>query len=117
MTSAVRYPVSVRRRDESLANYPGPSPEFVAHPWLRSMAETTLAGELSALRSAIVVPLGPASPVDAAEPCRVVAEQGAGQHVPSRAVRTEPSRLAIFASTPHSRRAKRDAPGAAEARV
>ncbi len=60
-TSAVRYPVFVRRRDGSLANYSGSSPEFVAHPWLREMVETTLAGELSALRSAIVIPLGRAS--------------------------------------------------------
>ncbi len=33
-TSAVRYPVFVRKRDGSLANYSGSSPEFVAHPWL-----------------------------------------------------------------------------------
>lgn len=44
-----------------LANYPGSSPELVAHPWLRDMIETTLAGELSALPSAIVIPLGRAS--------------------------------------------------------
>jgi hypothetical protein len=60
-TSAVRYPVFVRRRDGTLANYPGSNPEFVAHPWLRDMVETTLAGELSALPSAIVIPLGRAS--------------------------------------------------------
>ncbi len=60
-TSAVRYPVFVRRRDGTLANYPGSGPEFVAHPWLREMIETTLVGELSALHSAIVVPLGRAS--------------------------------------------------------
>ena len=57
-TSAVRYPVFVRKRDGSLRNYAGSGPEFVAHPWLRGMVETTLAGELSALRSAIVVPIG-----------------------------------------------------------
>lgn len=56
-TSAVRYPVFVRRSDGTLANYPGSSPEFVAHPWLRDMIETTLAGELSALPPAIVIPL------------------------------------------------------------
>ncbi len=60
-TSAVRYPVFARRRDGTLANYPGSNPEFVAHPWLRDMVETTLAGELSALPSAIVIPLGRAS--------------------------------------------------------
>lgn len=60
-TSAVRYPVFVRRRDGTLANYPGSGPEFVAHPWLREMTETTLAGELSALPSAIVVPIGRAN--------------------------------------------------------
>jgi len=60
-TSAVRYPVFVRRGDGALTNYPGSSPEFVAHPWLRDMIETTLAGELSALPSAIVISLGRAS--------------------------------------------------------
>jgi hypothetical protein len=60
-TSAVRYPVFVRRRDGTLANYSGSGPEFVAHPWLREMIETTLAAELSALPSAIVVPLGRAN--------------------------------------------------------
>jgi hypothetical protein len=60
-TSAVRYPVFVRSRDGSLRNYSGSSPEFVAHPWLREMVETTLANELSALRSAIVVPVGGAN--------------------------------------------------------
>ncbi len=38
-------------------------------------------------------------PVAAGEPRRVVAEHGAGQDIPSRAVGTEPSRLAIFART------------------
>lgn len=33
----------------------------VAHPWLRDMIETMLAGELSALPSAIVIPLGRAN--------------------------------------------------------
>ena len=33
-TSAVRYPVFVRKRDGTLANYSGSGPEFVAHPWL-----------------------------------------------------------------------------------
>ena len=60
-TSAVRYPVFARSRDGTLANYPGSSPELAAHPWLRDMIETTLAGELSALPSAIVIPLGRAS--------------------------------------------------------
>ena len=60
-TSAVRYPVFVRGRDGSLTNYSGSSPEFVAHPWLREMVETTLARELAALPSAIVVPLGRAT--------------------------------------------------------
>ena len=60
-TSAVRYPVFVRGRDGSLRNYSGSSPELVAHPWLREMIETTLANELSALPSAIVVPLGGAN--------------------------------------------------------
>jgi hypothetical protein len=60
-TSAVRYPVFVRRRDGTLANYSGSGPEFVAHPWLREMIETTLAGELSALPSVIVVPVGRAN--------------------------------------------------------
>ena len=60
-TSAVRYPVFVRGRDGSLKNYSGSSPEFVAHPWLRGMIETTLASELSALPSAIVIPLGGAN--------------------------------------------------------
>lgn len=60
-TSAVRYPVFVRRGDSTLANYQGASPEFVAHPWLRGMIETALAGELSALPSAIVITLGRAS--------------------------------------------------------
>jgi hypothetical protein len=60
-TSAVRYPVFARGRDESLRNYSGSSPELVAHPWLRGMIETTLANELSALPSAIVVPLGGAN--------------------------------------------------------
>jgi hypothetical protein len=53
--------VFVRRRDGTLANYPGSSPEFVAHPWLRGKVETTLAGELSELPSAIVVPVGRAN--------------------------------------------------------
>jgi hypothetical protein len=57
-TSAVRYPVFVRRGDGALVNYQGSSPEFVAHPWLRDMIETTLTGELSALPSTIVIPLG-----------------------------------------------------------
>ena len=52
------YPVLVRRRDRTLANYPGSGPEFVAHSWLREMIETTLAGELSALPSAIIVSVG-----------------------------------------------------------
>jgi hypothetical protein len=60
-TSAVRNPVFVRRGDSTLANYPGSSPELVAHPWLREMIETTLADELSALPSAIVIPLGRAN--------------------------------------------------------
>jgi hypothetical protein len=60
-TSAVRYPVFVRRRDGALANYSGSSPELMAHPWLRGMVETTLASELEALRSAIVIPLGGAN--------------------------------------------------------
>jgi hypothetical protein len=60
-TSAVRYPVFVRGRDGSLRNYSGSSPELVAHPWLRGMIETTLASELSALRSAVVIPLGGAN--------------------------------------------------------
>jgi hypothetical protein len=61
-TSAVRYPTFVRKRDGTLANYPGSGPEFVAHPWLRDMTETMLADELSALLpSAIVVPLGRAN--------------------------------------------------------
>jgi hypothetical protein len=60
-TSAVRYPAFVCRRDGSLANYSGTSPQFVAHPWLREMVETTLASELTALPAAIVVPLGAAS--------------------------------------------------------
>jgi hypothetical protein len=60
-TSVVRYPAFVRRRDGTLANYPGSGPEFVAHPWLRDMTETMLADELSALPSAIVVPLGRAN--------------------------------------------------------
>jgi hypothetical protein len=60
-TSAVRYPVFVRKGDGTLANYSGSNPEFVAHPWLRDMIETTLAGELSALPSAIVISLGRAS--------------------------------------------------------
>lgn len=60
-TSAVRYPVFVRRGDGSLRNYSGTSPQFMAHPWLRGMVETTLANELSALASAIVVPLGAAN--------------------------------------------------------
>jgi hypothetical protein len=60
-TSAVRYPVFVRRRDGTFANYTGSGPEFVAHPWLREKIETTLAGELSALPSAIVVPVGRAN--------------------------------------------------------
>ncbi len=57
----MRYPVFARKGDGTLANYPGSSPELVAHPWLRDMIETTLAGELSALPSAIVIPLGRAS--------------------------------------------------------
>jgi len=57
-TSAVRYPVFVRKRDGTLANYPGSRPELAAHPWLRDMIQTTLADELSALPSAIVIPLG-----------------------------------------------------------
>jgi hypothetical protein len=60
-TSAVRYPVFVRRRDGSLQNYSGRSPGFGAHPWLRENVETTLSGELSALPAAIVVPLGAAN--------------------------------------------------------
>jgi hypothetical protein len=60
-TSAVRYPVFVRRRNGSLGNYSGSSPQLLAHPWLRGMVETTLADELSALGSAIVIPLGRAS--------------------------------------------------------
>jgi hypothetical protein len=60
-TSSVRYAVFVRRGDGTLANYPGSNPEFVAHPWLRDMIETMLAGELSALPSAIVISLGRAS--------------------------------------------------------
>ena len=60
-TSAVRYPVFARRGDGTLANYPGSNPDIVAHPWLRDMIETTLAGELPALPSAIVIPLGRAS--------------------------------------------------------
>lgn len=61
-TSAVRYPVFVRsRRDGSLRNYSGTSPQFGTHPWLRAMVEITLAGELSALPAAIVVPLGAAN--------------------------------------------------------
>jgi hypothetical protein len=60
-TSAVRYPVFVRRRDGSLRNYSGISPQFGDHPWLREMVETTLASELTALPAAIVVPLGAAS--------------------------------------------------------
>jgi hypothetical protein len=47
-TSAVRYPVCS-------------NPELTAHPWLRDMIDTTLAGELSALSSAIVISLGRAS--------------------------------------------------------
>jgi hypothetical protein len=39
----------------------GTSPQFGAHPGLRGMVETTLANELSALASAIVVPLGAAN--------------------------------------------------------
>jgi hypothetical protein len=60
-TSAVRYPVFVRSRDGSLRNYSGSSPKFEAHPWLLGMIETTLANELSALPSVIVVPLGGAN--------------------------------------------------------
>jgi len=60
-TSAVRYPVFTRRGDGTLGNYPGSNPDIVAHPWLRNMIETTLADELSALPSAIVIPLGRAS--------------------------------------------------------
>jgi len=60
-TSAVRYPVFVRKRDGTLGNYSGSSPEFVANDWLRGMVETTLAGELSELHSAIIIPLGRAS--------------------------------------------------------
>jgi hypothetical protein len=60
-TSAVRYPVFVRRRDGSLHNYSGTSPEFGAQPWLREQVETTLAGELLELPAAIVIPLGAAN--------------------------------------------------------
>ena len=60
-TSAVRCPVFARKRDGTLANYSGSNPELTAHPWLRDMIETTLASELSALPTAIVISLGRAS--------------------------------------------------------
>ncbi len=60
-TSAVRYPVFVRKRDGSLANYSGSSPGLTMHPWLRGMIQATLAHELAALGSSIVIPLGQAN--------------------------------------------------------
>ena len=60
-TSAVRYPVFLRRRDGSLTNYSGSSPGLTAHSWLREMIQTTLAGELAALGSSIVIALGQAN--------------------------------------------------------
>jgi hypothetical protein len=60
-TSAVRYPVFLRKRDASLTNYSGSSPGLTAHPWLREMIQTTLAGELAALGSSIVIALGQAN--------------------------------------------------------
>lgn len=46
-TSAVRYPVFVRKRDGSLVNHTGSSPGLTVHPWLRGMIQATLARELS----------------------------------------------------------------------
>jgi hypothetical protein len=60
-TSAVRYPVFLRKRDGSVTNYSGSSPGLTAHPWLREMIHTTLASELAALGSAIVISLGQAN--------------------------------------------------------
>lgn len=60
-TSAVRYPVFVRKRDGSVTNYSGSSPGLTAHPWLRGMIQTTLARELAALGPSIVIPVGQAN--------------------------------------------------------
>jgi hypothetical protein len=60
-TSAARYPVFVRKRDGSLTNYSGTSPGLTVHPWLRDMIQGTLASELAAVGSSIVIALGQAN--------------------------------------------------------
>ena len=60
-TSAVRYPVFVRKRDGSFTNYSGTSPGLTVHPWLRDMIQSTLASELAAVGSSIVIALGQAN--------------------------------------------------------
>jgi hypothetical protein len=56
-TSAIRYPVFIRRGDE-WQNYTGYSPPLVKSPLLRDYLQTKLAEELSRVRHALIVPLG-----------------------------------------------------------
>jgi hypothetical protein len=57
LTSAIRYPVFVRRGDE-LVNYTGYSPPLLQCRLLREHVQTKLAEELGRVRQALVVPLG-----------------------------------------------------------
>jgi hypothetical protein len=56
-TSAIRYPVFIRRGDE-WQNYTGYSPPIVQSDLLRGYIETKLAEELERVRHALIIPLG-----------------------------------------------------------
>jgi hypothetical protein len=56
-TSAIRYPVFIRRGDE-WQNFTGYSPPLVESPLLRSDLQSKLADELTRVRHALIVPLG-----------------------------------------------------------